>query len=754
MEILYVLSVIILAIAFMLFKKSDEKLNFIKWLIIFAVSLLGYNIFLGMVLGLLNITSHLWLLSLINLAFAVLLGYKAVRKKEIQKYYVTKLSVVGLILILLIFGVMLFKDLYIHKGNITHGAVDSAVHYRAAKHYSDNLKIFINVEDKTFFNFNVMQTGAYINDGIFMNVINGITGIEHCYIYQAFEAITLFLSGLAFYSCFIDKIKTKRGLIGSLVLFGLYIYGYPYNSWIYGFSYLSVGIAMVTMLVPVVEMLYSKENVSRKIVVPLIILLATGLIFSYCLFVPAIFAAICIFCFLKDFTVEGKIYLKFFKKTTLLITGLLLLVTAAGIGYLFIPTFFIEGQTNLIDALKINGEIYNEKYLNFFAYIPFAIMYAFEFVKKVKNKELEYSDIFAIVIMGFFAVLNLGEIFGFVSQYYMFKIYYILWIVIFNVTIELINKYVNEKNFRIDLILLGLLYSFLTFKGVSPVTIIKIFVVILFVGYAFLGELIRNHRINGLALVSVLVIYKLLRGTDFNTVFKLYMLTFLAFYTVVPGLSAEINFSKIKEFLEKIVQKLKLTKIVNFFANIIKKINLKTLCVSGYIYVTIWGLFVCGWVWIKAGHVIGEEEKHALPNFVGIYFDANCNYRKLIDMASTFNDGSVELALWARDNIEDISADNIMLMVDGYFNRIWATALMEITSDKIPYQNFVQDPNYNYTVEDALSNPENKYIVKCVWDEQQRQNAYKEEIKEIREMDEIEILFENENGYVAQIKGR
>ena len=99
----------------------------------------------------------------------------------------------AILLIFVIFGVMFFKDLYVHNGDITHRAVDSAVHYRAAKHYSDNLKIFINVEDKTFFNFNVMQTGAYINDGIFMNVINGITGIEHCYLYQAFETIILFV---------------------------------------------------------------------------------------------------------------------------------------------------------------------------------------------------------------------------------------------------------------------------------------------------------------------------------------------------------------------------------------------------------------------------------------------------------------------------------------------------------------------------------------------------------------------------------
>lgn len=753
MEILYILSVVVLAIAFMLFKKSDEKLNFIKWLIIFAVSFLGYNIFFGMVLGLLNITSHLWLLSLINLVFSFILGYKAIRKKEIQKYFVTKLSVVGLILIFVIFGVMLFKDLYIHKGAITHQAVDSAVHYRAAKHYSDNLKIFINVEDKTFFNFNVMQTGAYINDGIFMNVINGITGIEHCYIYQAFESITLFLCGLALYSLFVDKIKTKRGLLGSLVLIGLYIYGYPYNSWIFGFSYLSVGVAMVTMLVPVVEMLYSKENISRKIVVPLIVILATGLIFSYCLFVPAIFAAICIYCFLKDFTIEGKTYLKFFKKTTLLITGLLLVVTAAGIGYLFIPTFFIEGQTNLVDALKIDGEIYEEKYLNFYAYIPFAIMYAFEFVKKFKNKELEYSDIFSVIIVGFFALLNIGVSFGVVSEYYMFKIYYILWIVIFNVTAEMVNKYVDEKNIRIDIVLLGLLYALLTFLMVPSYLIVKIFAVVMMV-YFLVQGILEHRKINWLAIISILALYKVLVGAPLNSMFKLFMFAFLIFYTVVPGFNREINLEKIKEIIDKIASKLKLTKLVNFFEKILKKVNLKNACISGYVYVTIWGLFVCGWVWIKAGHVLGEVEKHSLPNFVGIYYDENCDRRKRIDLGSSFNDGSVEIALWARDNVEDLSADNIMLMVDGYFNRIWATSMLEITSNKIPYQNFVQDPNYNYTVEDAQNDPNIKYITKFVWDEEQRQQAFKEEIKEIREMEDIEILFENENGYVAKIKGR
>ena len=193
MEILYILTLIILGISFMMFKKSDEKLNFIKWLIIYIVSLLGYNILIGMTLGLLNITSHIWLLSIINILVSVGLSYKVIRYKEMQKYFVRKIDIVGIIIILAIFAVMFIKDLYIFNGDVSHFAVDSAIHYRAAKHYSDNLKIFINVEDKSFFNFNVMQPGAYINDGIFMNVINGITNNNYAYIYQAFETLVMFL---------------------------------------------------------------------------------------------------------------------------------------------------------------------------------------------------------------------------------------------------------------------------------------------------------------------------------------------------------------------------------------------------------------------------------------------------------------------------------------------------------------------------------------------------------------------------------
>ena len=53
-----------------------------------------------MILGLLNITSYIWFLSIINLLVAFVLGYKAIKNKDMQKYFVRKQDIVGIIIAL------------------------------------------------------------------------------------------------------------------------------------------------------------------------------------------------------------------------------------------------------------------------------------------------------------------------------------------------------------------------------------------------------------------------------------------------------------------------------------------------------------------------------------------------------------------------------------------------------------------------------------------------------------------------------
>ncbi len=685
MGYLYICTLILLGIAFMLFKKSDEKLNFIKWICIFVVGIYAYNISLCMILGVLHITQNIWLLSLINIIIGVILLYKPIRKHEYQKYKCSKLDIIAIAIIFVFFGVMFVKDLYIWNGDISHWAVDSAIHYRAAEHYSKNLNLFVFLEDKTFFNFNIMQTGAYINDGIFMNVINSITGIEKIYLYQIFETLTLFASGLALYAFFADRIKTKRGLIGSLILFGLYMYGYPYNSWMYGFSYLSVGICMVTLLISIVEMLFSKENIKKSVIITMIVMASMGLIFSYCLFVPAIFASICIYVFLEELKDKNsKKYLKIFGENTLIVTALLLLVTAFGIGYLFIPSFIIEGQKNLVSALQDNGAIYSEKYINFIPYVPFAIIFLYELVKKIKQKEVKFLDIFCVILTGYLALFYLGMLANKVSPYYMIKVYFAEWIIVFGVVIDILNNNIDKKVFRIDVILLISLFAYLVIKG-----------------------------------------------KNIESIFKIYLLLLLAIFTTLPQILKQADFSKLSE-----------------------KIKIKELKVTPFVYVVSIGVLVCSWTWIKSGQILGEGEKHGLVNLVGMYYTENCDRRKAVDVIQNFNNNNILITKYARENLDDMTADNTILITEGgphgSYRTMWAMATLEYTSKSLTFRDIIKMID-KYTIQDAIENENIKYIVRLDPKDQTRIQECKNNINEINMTQSAEILYSNENGFVAKI---
>ena len=688
MGYLYIMTLIFLGFGFILFEKSEKKLNIIKWICLYIVGIFAYNITLCMLLGILHITQNICFLSTINLIIGSMLLYKPIRYHKIQKYKCSKKDIFSIIFIFIVFAIMFVKDLYIFEGDVTHFAVDSAVHYRAAKHYSENMQLFVFTQDKTFFDFNIMQTGAYINDGILMNVINDITGMDKIYIYQLFETISLFVSGLAIYVFFADKMKTKRGVIGSLLLFVLYMYGYPYNSWIYGFSYLTVGISMVTLLLSVVEMLFSEDNINKTLVVTMIVLTSMGVIFSYCLFVPVVFSAICIYVFLTELKEKNKKkYLKIFGKNTLIITGILLIITAFGIGYLFIPSFFIEGQTDLVTALQDDGGIYTEKYKNFIPYIPILIIYIFELARKIKNKELEYVDVFTLLTTGYLILFYAGMLLGKVSPYYMLKIYFIIWIALFAITIEILNKHINDKLFRIDAIILVMLFGFLAIIRVSS-----------------------------------------------ESIFRIYLLLLLTLFTTLPEIVKSIDFTKFKILPKKYRKNIELNKIR----------------VTPFVYTVALFCFIFGWATLKSANILSEEHKHFLMNLVGMYYSEDCEYRKAIDVTQNFNKNNILITKYARENLDDMTADNTILITKDFYKTIWAIATLEYSSENITFRHIINETNH-YEIEDGLNNEKIKYIIRLDSRNQDDMEKCKSSIEELEKNDSTEVLYSNENGYVAKI---
>lgn len=464
--IFYLLTVLCMLSTFVLVKKSDKKVNLVNWCILSLISYLGFNIMICMIFGNLNVRTNLVFLSIINLIVSAGLGFKIYKDKEIQKFEIRVKDFIAVIICAVIIC-YIAVDQYVPLSNtVANASVDACNHYIAAVKFADNSIILSKIENNTGYNLKTMQTGAYINTGIFMSVVrNIIPDFKDYQTFKVFEIAVLFLNILAFYMLISEKIKTNKNFVIGIVFLLLYAFAYPYTSLLYGFSYLSVSIAFATGLFYLAK-LYGEKEVNFCCLLPLIILMGIGIIFSYCLFVPALFSFICIYVFIKDFEKkEEKSILKIFKKSTLIVTGILLLVTILAIAYLVVPTFTDSDQNKLTDAIGFVGGCYKSLYQDLLFYIPFVAIFVY---KTIKEKKVNYQVVALALIFAQTLVCLVGLISGIVSAYYYYKIYYIIWILFVQIAVEVMCDLTENKELMVALkaytvvwllILIGALYG-------------------------------------------------------------------------------------------------------------------------------------------------------------------------------------------------------------------------------------------------------------------------------------------------------
>lgn len=464
MGILYCLTVIAMLVTFVLVRKSDKKLNLISWCILSLVSYLAFNILVCMIFGNLNIKTNLVFLSIINLLVVAGLGFKIYKDKKIQTFEIRKRDFIAVVVAFLIVCYMAVEQYTPLSKTVANASVDACNHYTAATHFADEMIILSKIDNKTGYNLKTMQPGAYINTGIFMSVVRSVLPEFKDYVtFKIFEIGVLALNILAFYMLVSDKLKTKKNFAVGLVFLALYAFSYPYTSLLYGFSYLSVAIAFSTGLFYLAK-IYDTEDSNLLVKTILILLMGVGIIFSYCLFVPALFAFICIYVFIKDMKKDEKKYLKFFKKSTLLITGVLLVLTILAILYLVVPTFIDTDQNKLTDAIGFVGGSYKSLYQDFLFYIPFVVLFIY---KSVKNKELNFQTVALVLLLGQTLICLAGLLMGYVSSYYYYKNYYIIWILLVDIAIEIMCDVGENKELLVLLKAYTIVWILIIFSAVA-----------------------------------------------------------------------------------------------------------------------------------------------------------------------------------------------------------------------------------------------------------------------------------------------
>lgn len=444
MSIIYLITVLIMIILHILIYKKEEKQNLLKWIAITIVINLCYNIFICVILSFIKISSTLITLSIINTIISILLGIKIYKDKKIQKYEINKIDIIAVIIMLIIVILTVIKQ-YGIPINITHEITDGTIHYFVANEFYHTSQILFNGNSDVLDMWHVdfFMPGAYINTGILFKIFSGfISETYFCQLFFIFDISIWFLSGILMY-IFLSKNKKILPLIFSII----YMLGYPLNSLLSGFSYLSLALDIIIAI-----LIVNREEINKYYKMIVMFLLNFGMFFSYYFFAPVVYLAI----FLQIIMEIKKNNEKIFSKENI-IKILYTLILPGTIGVLFFVVFqFLQFNTNPVtnsaDLISTNGTIYMNFIGNIIIFLLLSIYYI---IYSIKNKKIKLENIMLIVNIIFLVLLYIGMKTEKVSEYYYYKTYYLLWILVVSVGYYGIEQII-EKRKAISYLCIGL----------------------------------------------------------------------------------------------------------------------------------------------------------------------------------------------------------------------------------------------------------------------------------------------------------
>lgn len=459
MNIIYILTSLALIISYLLLNKSEKKENLIHSVIISVILFLTYNIFITQVMFFVHLESTLLNLAIVNIAFSAVFITKEIKTKTIQKYYINKLDIIAVIIIL---GLAITIVIMNYGTNIAvkHAVTDAATHYFASDDFYRYSTLFSRESSDTikWLNTPYLMTGAYVNTGIFLKLFKGI--IDETFfvkLYFIFDMFIWMLSGLLMYTALSTNFKNKKHQILALVLTIFYILAYQLNSLFAGFSYLGVGLDIIIGIIIIM-----KSEIKTNYKISSLFLLNLGIMFSYYYFAPVLFFAE----FWYILATNKKQNIKIFSKQNIF-EILIVLVIPGLIGVIYFIGYPLMQANNkafdYVGAIATDGFIYKDLIMNIFPYLLLSEVYIIYIAFKKKNtfidKLLYLTVIFTLLI---YMLMRLE----FVSSYYYYKIYYMLFLVLTVSSYEILKIFV-DKGKNVTIIVSGVLiiYSFGIFSA-------------------------------------------------------------------------------------------------------------------------------------------------------------------------------------------------------------------------------------------------------------------------------------------------
>ena len=466
MGILYLISVIMLLIAFILIKKTEKEIHIISFVSISIVALFCYNTFICYILTFFAIPITLLLLSIINIVIASLFSIKIIINKQIQKYIFNKID----ILYILSIAIIVIVVSYINFGlplNVKYETSDPAVHYLTAVKFAESDSLLPGAKpDEVYGQLAERKTVSYVNSGLLMKCFCKNLEPMECYsVFVCFGIFTLYLTGITIFSAMTNLAKKKEHRLWAFILAMVCMLGYPLNSFLFGFEYLSMGLLIICAIINLIYY-YEKEILSIKCFMLLITFLNFGLFSSYYMFVPFVYPALWIYFYIKNYQKTKKILTK---EIVILWIVTLIIPFVLGFIYHLEPDIYAIIINKYLDTENImnfstgvvtsgfsmDGYIYINLYSNMLLLLPLTLYLFIKDAKETNFKNNYFVGLLFLFTIIFIEILLIGNKFGKVSIYYLSKNYFALWIILIYCNYKALLKLSENGNCYLPRLFIG-----------------------------------------------------------------------------------------------------------------------------------------------------------------------------------------------------------------------------------------------------------------------------------------------------------
>ncbi len=423
--IFYGVAWLFLMSGFFFFRRTEEKAPLITWIGVTIYLSFCFHAFFAAILCLIHVPLNLYVFGILDVIAGGLFWFFNKKRGALQKYHFNWYDLIGFALLIL--SVWYFAHVRWDgwQLNWNYEAVDPAARYREAMEYMD-----LHEVSRMFF--------AQLSNGMFMQFFAPWFSYDSYYrLYVLADVANLLLSGVIFYGVAKRYCKKEGGTahfmhIASIICTFLYLYGYPANSTLYGFTYLQMGVNLIAVIL-VVNDAFVKEEMPKWQGIFCLMLLAHGIFQCYALFMPITFLAMGFS--LLAWQIKRKKLLSL--ETPLLIVAEFALPVILGLAYTYMDVF-VRDNVGVGEALTNEGGIYRDLYSNFYVFLPVAILGYFYLVRGKKNRLLTFLTPLSAVMT--LAMFYLGYHAQKVSTYYFFKNYFLIWLLVFVLIVYALSK--------------------------------------------------------------------------------------------------------------------------------------------------------------------------------------------------------------------------------------------------------------------------------------------------------------------------